>query len=130
MIKKYLSLGLLAITTFDLAHADPQTTLTNSQSNSQTVVGQTPSQDGSTNATSPQAKYQAVIDDYRKYLSTVDKKTRDEIINFRKEMGDINKKKKDLYKSLSQEAQLLLEKEKAAKKGLPINMKKQITIQE
>ena len=130
MIKKYLSIGLLAIATFNLAHADPQTTLPNSQSNSQTVVGQPAAQDVSTNASSPQAKYQAVIDEYRRYLSTVNKTTRNEIINFRKEMGDINKKKRDLYKSLSQEAQLLLEKEKAAKKGLPINMKKQITIQE
>jgi hypothetical protein len=76
------------------------------------------------------SKYQNTIDEYKKYLLTLDQKTRDEIIRFRKTMIEINKKKKDLYKSLSQEAQLYLEKEKEYKKKLPINQKKQINIQE
>ena len=75
-------------------------------------------------------KYQNIIDEYKKYLLTLDQKTRDEVIRFRKTMIEINQKKKDLYKSLSQEAQLYLEKEKEYKKKLPINQKKQINIQE
>ena len=76
------------------------------------------------------SKYQNIIDEYKKYLLSLDQKTRDEIIRFRKTMIEINQKKKDLYKSLSQEAQLYLEKEKEYKKKLPINQKKQINIQE
>jgi hypothetical protein len=58
----------------------------------------------------------------------VDKKTRDEVVVFRKKMVVMSQEKKAAFKSLSQEAQLYLEKEKEYKAKLPFNQRKEITI--
>ncbi len=46
------------------------------------------------------AKYQQVVDEYKKYLTTVDKAVIDEIKSFRIEMAKLRQQKKDLYKKL------------------------------
>jgi hypothetical protein len=125
-MKHFFAAILLSISTFQyFSHASDtdvvsKDKITNETKDSQ-ITGKKPSEG---------SKYKNIIDEYKQYLLTVDQKTRDEIIRFRKTMIEINKKKKDLYKSLSQEAQLYLEKEKEYKKKLPINQKKQINIQE
>jgi hypothetical protein len=65
------------------------------------------------------AKYQKIVDDYKKYLTTVKKEVRDEIVGFRKEIARLNGEKRKVYKSLSQEAQHYLAKERELKKKLP-----------
>lgn len=65
------------------------------------------------------AEYQQVVDDYKKYLSTVSKDVLHEIKDFRTEVEKLRQHKKDLYSKLSQEAQAHLAKEKEFKKKLP-----------
>ena len=66
-----------------------------------------------------QTDYKKVIDDYKAYLTTVDKNVREEIVTFRKEVARLNKQKHKAYKLLSQEAQHFLAKEKEFKRKLP-----------
>jgi hypothetical protein len=65
------------------------------------------------------AKYQKIVDDYKKYLATVKKEVREEIVTFRKEIARLNGEKRKVYKALSQEAQHYLAKERELKKKLP-----------
>jgi hypothetical protein len=126
MIKHFSKILLLSIVTMNCTYAADKTL---SSTATQPTPAQTTQDNQSStkpNQNSEQLKYQAIIDEYKSYLSTVDQKTRDEVVKFRKEMININNQKKSLYKSLSQEAQLLLEKEKECKKKLPINKKKEI----
>jgi hypothetical protein len=126
MIKHFSKILLLSIVTMNCTYAADKTL--SSKATQPTPAQTTQDNQSSTkpNQNSEQLKYQAIIDEYKSYLSTVDQKTRDEVVKFRKEMININNQKKSLYKSLSQEAQLLLEKEKECKKKLPINKKKEI----
>ena len=74
-----------------------------------------------------EASYQQIIDEYKAYLTTVDKSVREEIVTFRKEIARLNKQKHSTYKKLSQEAQHYLAKERELKRRLPIEQRKNIT---
>jgi len=68
-------------------------------------------------------KYQKVISDYKKYLSTVNKDVINEVTTFRVEVEKLNKQKQDLYHRLSQEAQSYLATEREFKRKLPRNQR-------
>jgi hypothetical protein len=65
-------------------------------------------------------RYEQVVNDYKKYLSTVDKSVIKEIEEFRKKVSELNKEKQSMYKKLSQQAQQHLSIEKEFKRKLPI----------
>ncbi len=69
-------------------------------------------------------RYTQTVDEYKKYLATVKKEVRDEVVEYRREVARVNKTKIDLYKKLSQEAQVFLAKERELKKKLPIKERK------
>jgi|GEM_PF-5352646 len=73
-------------------------------------------------------QHKKVIEEYKKYLSTVPENVRDEIREYRKSVIKINKQKIALYKKLSQEAQSFLTEERKYKKKLPFKERKQIKI--
>ena len=62
---------------------------------------------------------QKIIDEYKKYLSSVKPKVRDEIVSFRRAIANLNKQKREYYQSLSPEAQHYLQTEQEFKKRLP-----------
>ena len=68
--------------------------------------------------------YEQIVNDYKKYLASVDTKFRDEIIEYRKELREINTKKRELYKKLSQQAQAHLKKESVFRNKLPVETRK------
>lgn len=53
-------------------------------------------------------KYQNIIDEYKKYLSSVPDDVKKELIDYRKKIIEINDEKKKIHKSLSKKAQSLL----------------------
>jgi len=73
------------------------------------------------------SKYQTIIEDYKAYIASVDKSVRDEVAEFRKGTAKLNKQKSDMYKSLSQEAQGYLAKERELKSKLPRDHRKSLS---
>lgn len=71
-------------------------------------------------------QHKKVIEEYKKYLSTVPEGVRDEIREYRKDVIKLNKEKISLYKKLSQEAQDFLSKERSFKKQLPFRERSKI----
>ena len=72
------------------------------------------------------SEHQKVIDDFKKYLLTIEPSIREEIKNYRVKMRDLNAKKIELYKKLTQEAQNVLKREREFKKKLPWPERKEL----
>ncbi|KAF8818557.1 hypothetical protein [Rickettsia endosymbiont of Cardiosporidium cionae] len=65
--------------------------------------------------------FEEIINEYKAYLTTLPLEVIEEIIEYRQNIANINKQKIELFRQLSQEAQIHLQREQEFKKQLPIN---------
>ena len=89
-------------------------------SNDTSVAGAKPAKE------STQDKYDKVVEEYKKYATSVDKNVLKEVQEFRSAVNELNKRKQALYKRLSQDAQKHLAVEREYKRKLPVKARKEI----
>ncbi|NRB10042.1 MAG: hypothetical protein HRU35_00240 [Rickettsiaceae bacterium] len=65
-------------------------------------------------------QFEQIIEEYKKYVSSIPENVREEVITYRKAIAKINKKKRLLYQQLSKESQEYLKREQEYKKKLPL----------
>ncbi len=70
--------------------------------------------------------YQKVVEDFKKYMLTVKPEVKEEITQFKQKIKELNEQKSTAYAKLTAEAQAYLKNERAFKKKLPINQRKDL----
>ncbi len=77
--------------------------------------------------TKDEAKYQKIIDDFKKHMLAIKTEFKTQIKEFRQKIKDLNEQKKQAYIKLTTQAQQYLKDEKAFKQKLPIHKRKDLT---